>query len=115
MMKLLIGLRELIRFSYPFYISNRFNLWEVIVNTKVVNIRKCKYEVYIGRGSIYGNPFVIGKDGDRAEVIRKYANYASKFSKSQLDKLKGKVLGCYCKPLACHGDVLVNLIEKQDI
>jgi len=31
MMKLLIGLRELIRFSYPFYISNRFNLWEVIM------------------------------------------------------------------------------------
>lgn len=39
---------------------------------KVVNLRKEKYDVNIGRGSKWGNKFVIGRDGDRGEVIRKY-------------------------------------------
>lgn len=40
--------------------------------TKVVNLYKEPYDVYIGRGSPWGNPFVIGKDGDRKECIDKY-------------------------------------------
>tara|TARA_R100000789_G_C2943637_1_gene132857 strand:- start:101 stop:391 length:291 start_codon:yes stop_codon:yes gene_type:complete len=82
-------------------------------NVKVVNLRNSKYDVYIGRGSMWGNPFKIGVDGSRAEVIEKYRKYASKFTKQQLEILEGKVLGCYCKPLACHGDILVSLINHK--
>ena len=79
---------------------------------KVVNVRKEKCSVYIGRPSIFGNPFVIGKDGNREQVIVKYKEYALNNSKL-LVAIKGlkdnDVLGCYCAPLACHGDVIVQI------
>lgn len=37
--------------------------------TQIVNKRKEPYDVYIGRGSIFENPFHIGQDGSREEVI----------------------------------------------
>jgi hypothetical protein len=46
-----------------------------VCQIQVVNKRIDAFDVYIGRGSVWGNPFVIGKDGDRAEVIRKYEDY----------------------------------------
>ena len=81
---------------------------------RVVNLRKEKYDVYIGRGSKWGNKFVIGRDGNREEVIRKYREYIlnNDYLLNCLGELKDKILGCYCKPLACHGDVLVELVEK---
>ena len=81
---------------------------------KVVNLRKEKYDLYIGRGSKWGNKFVIGKDGDREEVIRKYREGIMNEREllSSLHELKGKVLGCFCKPKACHGDVLVELVNE---
>lgn len=81
--------------------------------TKVVNCRKESYDVYIGRPSKWGNPFVIGKDGWRDEVIAKYKAWilCQPELLSQLHELKGKVLGCYCKPKACHGDVLAELAD----
>ena len=81
----------------------------------VVNIRKAKCDVYIGRGSKWGNPFIIGRDGTREEVIAKYKDYIlnSKELLKAIPELKGKVLGCYCKPLACHGDVLMELLERS--
>ena len=81
---------------------------------KVVNLRKEKYDLYIGRGSKWGNKFVIGKDGDREEVIRKYREWIMNEREllSSLHELKGKVLGCFCKPKACHGDVLVELVNE---
>jgi hypothetical protein len=77
--------------------------------------KKEKYDVYIGRPSIWGNPFVIGKDGDRNEVIRKYEKYVrnNKTLQSKLIELDGKILGCWCSPLPCHGDVLIKLIEEK--
>lgn len=71
--------------------------------------------VYIGRPSVFGNPFVIGKDGDRAEVIRKYAAWIK--SKPALmqqarQQLKGKDLVCWCAPEACHGDVLLKIANE---
>ncbi len=74
----------------------------------VVHRNKAPFDVYIGRPSKWGNPFVIGRDGTRAEVIEKYRAYIQ--SKGyDFSELRGKVLGCWCKPLACHGDVLVEL------
>lgn len=87
--------------------------------TRVVNIDKDKkFDVYIGRGSAWGNPYAIGADGDREDVIRKYQydfdrGYL-KSSKEQLLKLRGKTLGCHCKPAACHGDVLANYLNSLD-
>lgn len=83
------------------------------MNTTVVNkYHKVPYDIYIGRGSIWGNPFVIGRDGDRNEVIIKYEKYVrnNKFLMSKLHELKGKILCCYCSPLPCHGHVLIKLI-----
>lgn len=83
--------------------------------TKVVNLNVENYDVFIGRPSKWGNPFVIGPDGTRKEVIKKYKDYILSSSDllKDLDELEGKILGCYCKPKACHGDVLVELIEKK--
>jgi len=87
--------------------------------THVVNVDKNEsYDIYIGRGSDWGNPYAIGIDGDRDEVIRKYQyDFERGFLKSnkeQLLKLRGKKLGCHCKPAACHGDVLANYLNSLD-
>jgi ribA/ribD-fused uncharacterized protein len=84
------------------------------VKDMVVNIKNATYDVYIGRGSIWGNPFRIG-EYTREQSIEKYRQYAheSAIIKSNLHKLKGKVLGCYCKPLACHGDVLIEMLKGE--
>jgi hypothetical protein len=83
----------------------------------VVNLRDDPYEVYIGRGSKWGNPFYIGKHGNRETVIAKYKEYILNKPRllKSLESLRGKVLGCYCKPLACHGDVLVELLENDNL
>lgn len=85
-------------------------------NTKVVNLRNEKYDMYIGRGSKWGNKFIIGRDGDREEVIKKYKKWIliKKELLNSLHELKGKALGCFCKPLACHGDILLELVEKSE-
>jgi hypothetical protein len=78
---------------------------------RVVHCKKEKYDVYIGRPSKWGNPFEIGKDGTRTEVIEKFRNYITSSPEllRQLPELEGKTLGCWCKPSPCHGDVLVEL------
>lgn len=85
--------------------------------TRVVNIKHEACDVYIGRPSKFGNPFKIGRDGTRAEVIEKY----EAFIRSQLTnpkvrqsirELRGKRLGCYCAPEACHGHVLARLADE---
>jgi hypothetical protein len=85
------------------------------MKTRVVNKYKESYDIYIGRGSIWGNPFIIGKDGTREEVIQKYESYIKSRPDllKQLPKLKGKRLGCFCKPKTCHGDILVKLLQCQ--
>jgi len=82
---------------------------------KVVNCQTESYDVYIGRPSKWGNPFKIGRDGNRAEVIEKYEAYIRKTPKlmEALPELEGKVLGCWCAPKACHGDVLVKLFKQK--
>lgn len=75
-------------------------------------------DVYIGRGSFWGNPFRIGPDGSRDEVIVKYERYArdnlesGEWDIEDVLRLEGRRLVCYCSPRACHGDVLVKLIEE---
>ena len=84
----------------------------------VVHCKRAKYDVYIGRPSIFGNPFEIGSDGTRAEVIEKHRLYLQeriKYDdefKEAVKALYGMVLGCYCAPLPCHGDNLVAMAEE---
>ena len=84
---------------------------------EVVNKYKSEYDVYIGRGSEWGNPFVIGKDGSRDQVIAKYRErlwqqiQSGAVSTEQLKALNGKRLGCFCKPQACHGDVIKSAVN----
>lgn len=82
---------------------------------RVVNKNKEKFDIYIGRPSKWGNPYFLGLDGDRDEVIEKYRHYLinNKDLMSQILELDGKVLGCFCKPEKCHGDVIVELIEEK--
>jgi len=85
--------------------------------TRVVHVKKEPYDVYIGRPSIWGNPFMIGRDGDRKEVVKKYETYARKdpIIQKNLMSLEGKTLACWCKPKPCHGDILVKLIEEREV
>lgn len=69
--------------------------------------------VYIGRPSKWGNPFVIGKDGNRQEVVRKYEEWLlNNKLMNDVHELQGKNLVCWCAPLACHGDVLLKYANK---
>lgn len=90
--------------------------------TRVVNLRKETFDIYIGRGgnSIagqFGNPFSIGPDGNRRQVIAKYRTYfegrvtSDSVFRAHVKSLKGKILGCYCKPNPCHGDVIKEWLD----
>ena len=85
-----------------------------VMETTVVNIRHQQYDEYIGRGSPLGNPFIIGRDGTREEVIEKYKNYIITHPEllKLIRTLKGKRLGCFCAPLPCHGDVVKALADQ---
>ncbi len=88
------------------------------METKVVHCKKEKYDVYIGRPSKWGNPFSIGEDGTREEVILKYDRWINHSKQKQLrqdimKELKGNILGCWCKPKSCHGDILAKIANKD--
>lgn len=72
--------------------------------------------VYVGRGSPYGNPFIMGKDGDRNEVCDKYEkmiqNNPDLIARVKRD-LKGKDLICFCSPKRCHGDTLLRIANSE--
>lgn len=93
------------------------------MSCKVVHCKKEPYDVYIGRPSKWGNPYTHIKNTitlaefvveTRDEAIFKYEEWL--FEKSGLlyyiPELKNKILGCWCKPLACHGDVLASVVNK---
>jgi hypothetical protein len=67
--------------------------------------------VYIGRPSKWGNPYAIGRDGTRAEVIAKYRAYLAGNAAllAAIPELRGRDLVCWCSPLPCHGEVLLEL------
>lgn len=78
---------------------------------------------YIGRPSRWGNPFKLGRDGNRDEIMDKYAEWLAErldddvFRKELLKLSKATALVCWCKPEKCHGDLLVDamrdLIDAQ--
>ena len=76
-----------------------------------------KGALYIGRPSQWGNPFVIGRDGTRDQVVVKYRQWlwdqvqSGDVAISDLAALNGKDLVCFCAPLKCHGDVLLHAAQ----
>jgi hypothetical protein len=100
------------------------------IPTRVINLKITKvsnkdngdsYDIYIGRGTLWGNPYQMGKEGTRDEVIAKFAyDFEKRFLKlpekfdENIEKLRGKTLGCHCKPAACHGDVIASYLNAQD-
>ncbi|MEU6261879.1 DUF4326 domain-containing protein [Saccharopolyspora shandongensis] len=87
---------------------------------QVVNKHTSTYDVYIGRGSIWGNPFPLARhhtDTDRARVIEQYERHllASPELMARLPVLRGKRLGCFCAPKPCHGDVLKRYAEAPGL
>lgn len=84
------------------------------MTTAVVHCKREPYDVYIGRPSKWGNPFTIGRDGTREEVIEKYRDYITTNAHLlNVQELRDKVLGCWCVPKACHGDVLAELANAD--
>lgn len=98
----------------------------------VVHCKKHDHDVYIGRPSHFGNPFVIknGKYGERlvssreeavtffrqwllGEAWHDVASVQRVWMLENLHKLRGKTLGCWCAPNDCHGDVIHEVLEKH--
>ena len=73
--------------------------------------------VLIDRRTKWGNPFKLGVDGSRDEVIDRYRAdlwrriQAGEISLEELAELNGCWLACWCEPLPCHGDVLAKAAE----
>ena len=83
--------------------------------TTVVHLLREQWDVLIDRRTRWGNPFKIGPHGTREDVIRKYEEWIQTRAEllAALPSLRGKRLGCWCKPLACHGDVLARLADQE--
>lgn len=77
-----------------------------------------KYDVYVGRPSLFGNPYIIGVDGTRSEVIALYREWIEQQVRDDAEvragvkALKGKTLACWCAPAPCHADVLLEIAER---
>ncbi len=96
-----------------------------MIKTTVVNIYKEPYDVYCGRAGkgkdgYFGNPFRLKGSESRGETIEKYKEYFYtrighdvEFKKRVLE-LKGKKLGCFCKPASCHADVIADYLNTEN-
>jgi hypothetical protein len=93
----------------------------ILSRCRIVHCKKLPYDVYIGRPSKWGNPFshkhgtlAEYKVASRREAIEAFRDWITKgegrYLLTQLHELAGKTLGCWCKPDACHGDILAELV-----
>lgn len=95
------------------------------MKTTVVNLYKHPYDVYIGRAGkgqdgYFGNPIRLSNNEQRGATIERYKEYFyNKLNndiefKNRILQLKGKTLGCFCKPHACHGDIIADYLNSID-
>jgi hypothetical protein len=92
--------------------------------TRVINKKSGEpFDVYIGRPTMFGNPYKMGdpdSEGSRNLVIIKYKIWfedqciAKPEFRKAVEGLRGKVLACWCKPEACHGDVIVDFLDRTE-
>ena len=88
----------------------------------VLNKRKGRIPpdaVYVGRPTIFGNPFVIGRDGTRSEVIEKFRKYFYErllsdphFKEAVLSLRGASALVCWCAPESCHASVIAEYLAS---
>ena len=85
------------------------------MKTRVVHCKKEPYDVYIGRPSIWGNPFAINSTMTQETSLAEYKEYLMNNSGllGRIKELRGKILGCWCHPKPCHGDILAELADDQ--
>jgi hypothetical protein len=81
---------------------------------RVVHCKRQPLDVYIGRPSKWGNPFPVTAAVSRTEAIARYERWIVRQPDlmAALHELRGKILGCWCAPKACHGDVLARLADR---
>lgn len=78
-----------------------------------------KDAIYVGRPTKWGNPFEMGKNGTRLEVVEKYANHLIELNKTKAlyveiqEALRGKDLVCWCAPKFCHADILLVIANYE--
>jgi hypothetical protein len=83
-----------------------------VLHKNRMTVNQMREAVYVGRPSPWGNPFVVPKDGDRTTVIAKYREWLlsqPKLVASVKRQLRGCDLVCWCAPLPCHADVLLEI------
>lgn len=83
--------------------------------TRVVHVRE-PHDVYCGRPSKWGNPYVIGRNGTRDEVIEKFIRLRSRneaFKESIRRELAGKRIACFCSPHRCHLDWVAKVANGE--
>src|SRR5258708_1107762 len=85
-----------------------------VLNARQVGKHLTPDRVYVGRPSKWGNPFVIGRDGSRDEVIPKYRAWIARQPAlmTALHELHGKDLVCWRSPERCHAEVLIELANR---
>lgn len=94
------------------------------MKTRIVHCKKEPYDIYIGRPSKWGNIFShLPKSAaeirvtTREEAIEKYREWIKTQPEllNSLEELRGKVLGCWCRPKSCHGDVILELLGENNV
>ncbi len=96
----------------------------LLPETKVVNLRISKYDVYIGRSGrghdgYFGNPFVLAPDVSRVSILIKYEKWfydrlaTDPEFKKRIIGLKGLILGCFCVPKLCHGHIICDYLNWE--
>lgn len=94
------------------------------MTTRIVNIRTDDYDMYIGRrghgkDGYFGNPFYLSNESERAKILLQYKQYFYHRIKNdaefklRISELKDKILGCFCSPKPCHGDIIAKYLDEE--
>lgn len=86
-----------------------------ILNMATMGRKLPEGAVYVGRPTKWGNPFAIGRDGERATVVRKFERWLMtqpELVEQAKQELRGKNLACWCAPKACHAEVLARIANE---
>lgn len=92
--------------------------------TTVVNLYKEPYDVYIGRpgkgqDGYFGNPYRVSQGEPHGSTLHRFRLYfmtrieTDPEFKRRIESLRGKRLGCFCKPKPCHGDVIADYLNNS--
>jgi len=105
------------RYNLKIWLENENNINIGRKQIIIIKDKDDKYCRYPKTNSKWANPFKVNKDGSREECIEKYREYIIKKinenpEEYNIEELRGKTLGCWCKPEKCHGDVLIELLNK---